>query len=142
MVLDYLSHCQDWLPAPHHGMQSAARFWISSFLNFYILETFVGERTTEVIFPNDWEFVLIFAIFNIIGGYISNAAIMLGPKMVGDKIILIQENNCLIFSGDNEISGAGWNIATVWSGGRTGAGVTVWTVASYFVIDCRDNQFY
>ena len=40
------------------------------------------DRLTEILFPDDWSFIAIFATFNILGGYISNAALMLGPKKV------------------------------------------------------------
>lgn len=41
-----------------------------------------ADRHSPVIFSSDWSFIIIFAIFNIIGGYLSNASFMLGPKMV------------------------------------------------------------
>ena len=41
-----------------------------------------GERSSLVLFQQDWEFCLIFSLFNIIGGYLSNKAFMLGPKKV------------------------------------------------------------
>ena len=41
-----------------------------------------GGRATDVVFPQDWAFILIFSTFNILGGFLSNAALMLGPKEV------------------------------------------------------------
>lgn len=41
------------------------------------------ERNTQILFPYDWAYIVIFAAFNIAGGYISNVALMLGPKKVG-----------------------------------------------------------
>ena len=66
-----------------------------------------GDRTTEVMFPNDWEFVLIFAVFNIVGGYISNAALMLGPKMVGVSLNnnRILRNNLQVIMKYQELAG-------------------------------------
>ena len=40
------------------------------------------DRTSRVIFSSDWSFIVIFAIFNILGGYLSNASFMCGPKRV------------------------------------------------------------
>ena len=40
------------------------------------------DRHHPVIFSHDWSFIVIFAIFSVIGGYLSNASFMLGPKMV------------------------------------------------------------
>ena len=58
-------------------------------------------------FPNDWEFVLIFAVFNIVGGYISNAALMLGPKMVGVSLKnnRILRNNLQVIMKYQELAG-------------------------------------
>ena len=42
-----------------------------------------GSRTSEVVFPQDWAFIAIFSAFNILGGYLTNTALMLGPKTVG-----------------------------------------------------------
>ena len=42
-----------------------------------------GSRTSEVVFPQDWAFIVIFSTFNILGGYLTNTALMLGPKTVG-----------------------------------------------------------
>ena len=42
-----------------------------------------GSRTSEVVFPQDWAFIAIFSTFNILGGYLTNTALMLGPKTVG-----------------------------------------------------------
>ena len=42
-----------------------------------------GSRTSEVVFPQDWAFIAIFSAFNILGGYLTNTAHMLGPKTVG-----------------------------------------------------------
>ena len=41
-----------------------------------------GSRTSEVVFPQDWAFIAIFSAFNILGGYLTNTALMLGPKTV------------------------------------------------------------
>ena len=46
----------------------------------------LGRRSTDIVFPQDWAFILIFSTFNILGGFLSNAALMLGPKEVELKL--------------------------------------------------------
>jgi len=41
------------------------------------------ERNTPILFKSDWAYIGFFAAFNIVGGYISNVGLMLGPKKVG-----------------------------------------------------------
>ena len=50
------------------------------------VKSFSGRRTTDVVFSQDWAFILIFSTFNILGGFLSNAALMLGPKQVELKL--------------------------------------------------------
>lgn len=44
------------------------------------------NRTTQILFKDDWVFVLLFSIYSVSSGYISNIALMYAPKKLSPEL--------------------------------------------------------
>ena len=79
------------------GGVSSLSLWVAMFSqvepanasDIHIFILISVDRHHPVIFSHDWSFIVIFATFNVIGGYLSNASFMLGPKMVNLKNLIL-----------------------------------------------------
>ena len=115
------------------------------FLNFQLKFSLSGDRSTEVLFPEDWSFILIFSTFNLIGGYLSNASLMLGPKTVINKRLIKDQklfSHCWHLmmwpvTSCVEISGVGGDYHVVRSSCWSRCWITVWTYPCFSIMMIR-----